>query len=107
MIPEFDPDGAMDPDEWDAACIAQMADEWEASPGIPALALESGWLAEDGRYRWCWENPAAWEILDGDVDRVGFARQVKARNWETLAESEARSQHDAYVVAPDRPRPHG
>lgn len=91
MIPELDADGggAMLADDYDAAAIHNM---WlEMSAGLPPTPMESKWHAaptephpDAGDIVWCWENPTAWDILDGDVDRSQFMARVVASTMAGL-----------------------
>lgn len=80
MIPilSADPD-SMDPDAYDAYAIADMGRVFEAG-AVPAN-VPSAWHRSRphplaGDIEWCWENPSAWEILDGDVPYEWFMERV-------------------------------
>lgn len=75
-------------DEFDARSIWSMALGFKVDdvfPETPFLSIPSAWQSmephpETGTMlAYCWENPAAWEILDTDVDREWFMEQVVTR----------------------------
>jgi hypothetical protein len=85
MIPEYTSDDDMDFDEADAVFIHDMAIGFEADVS-PLMSIPSAW--HQGRphpetgtmIEFCWENPAAWRILAGDVDRDWFMEQLTTRD---------------------------
>jgi len=88
VIPVLDEDGGewMDPDEFDAVGIADMAtsfqvdlDDTEPFPNFASAYAQMGEHPTAGDIEYVWENPSAWEILDGDVDRKWFMEQVRTR----------------------------
>jgi len=90
VIPEDDGEW-MDEDDFDARSIASMAEAFKAERTFPTgkpLSIPSAWAQlqphpqTGGMIEFCWENPAAWEILAGDVDHEWFLEQVTVRSAE-------------------------
>lgn len=81
MIPEFTGEW-MDSDEFDAIAIHDMAQDFKNITGETFFNIKSAWHRSQPHPQtgtlitFCWENPAAWEILAGDVDRAWFTEQV-------------------------------
>ena len=81
MIPDLGDDGIGETtDHYDARAIADMATGMKHGYAPPTIL--SGWHRLEvhpvtGTWlTWPWENPTAWGILDGDVDRVWFMRSI-------------------------------
>lgn len=91
MIPEDDGEW-MDEDDFDARSIASMAQSFKAERTFPAGAplanIPSAWAqvqphpGTGDMIEFCWENPAAWTTLAGDVDKNWFMEQVVTRDME-------------------------
>jgi hypothetical protein len=87
MIPEYTSDDDMDFDDADAVFINDMAIGFRADVN-PIMNIPSAWYQarphpDTGTdIEFCWENPAAWTILDGDVDKNWFMEQLISRDVE-------------------------
>jgi hypothetical protein len=85
MIPDLGSDGGewISPDDFDAIAIHDMAIGFKES-SEEINSFRSAWEMTGphptaGQITFCWENPTAWETLDGDVDRQWFMEQVVTR----------------------------
>jgi len=90
MIPK-DAGEWMDEDDFDARSINDMATSFQSDdmfPETPFMNILSAWdqlqpHPDTGTMiEFCWENPAAWAILAGDVDKDWFMEQLAIRDVE-------------------------
>jgi hypothetical protein len=91
MIPEYTGEW-MDSDQFDAIAIHDMAQDFKnvtaLGPGETFFNIKSAWHRSQPHPQtgtlitFCWENPAAWATLAGDVDKNWFLEQVATRDME-------------------------